>query len=127
MPDALNEKFNRLMPESEGPTLCYEISKPISVEGYEENFLIPARGLIAKYGEIRILNYFTSPIVWEEQAAIMDIGAHLEMGKYLKKIAFVNAPEKEIMARLIRTKLTSAEMRFFATAELKDAILWVKS
>ena len=115
------------MPESEGPALCYEISKPISAEGYEQNLLKPARELIKQYGEVRILNYFTSYQGWEEVAAEMDIMAHIELGRYVKKMAFVNAPEKEVMARLIKRPLTNAELRFFPTERLSDAVIWIKS
>jgi hypothetical protein len=123
----MNDKFNRLMPESEGPALCYEISKPISAVGYEQNLLKPAREVIKKYGELRILNYFTTYQGWEEQAAEMDIMAHMELGRYVKKMAFVNAPEKEVMARLIKKPLTGAELRFFPSERLADAIKWIKS
>ena len=127
MPRALNEKFNRLMPESEGSVLCYEINRPISLEGYEKNFLDPAQSIIKQYGELRLLNYFTNYQGWEEEAAIVDLSAHVTLGRYVKKMAFVNAPEKEVMARLIRQSLTNAELRFFPENLLKDAIKWVKS
>lgn len=123
----MNDKFNRLMPESEGATLCYEITKPISVIGYEENFLNPARAIIKKYGELRLLNYFNPYQGWEEDAAQLDIITHLELGSFMKKMAFVNAPEKEVMARLIRRPLTKGELKFFTKTQLQDAIIWVKS
>lgn len=123
----MNDKFNRLMPESEGPVLCYEISKPISAEGYEENFLVHVRRILETYGELRLLNYFTAYQGWEEQAAQMDLLAHVDLGKYVTKIAFVNAPEKEIMARLIRKTLIKGQLRFFSKNQLAEAIDWVKS
>jgi hypothetical protein len=123
----MNEKFNRLMPESEGATLCFEISKPITREGYVENFLNPAKRIIETYGEIRLLTYFTSYRGWEEQAAEMDMIAYLEMGQFVTKMAFVNTPEKEVMARLIKKPMIKGEVKFFTTERLQDAILWVKS
>ncbi len=123
----MNNKFNRLMPESEGPVLCYEISKPISAQGYEENFLVHVRKIIETYGELRMLNHFTSYQGWEEQAAQMDLFAHVDLGKYVTKLALVNAPEKEIMARLIRKSLIKGQLRFFGNHQLAEAIAWVKS
>jgi hypothetical protein len=123
----MNDKFNRLMPESEGPVLCYEISKPISSEGYAENFLKPVTKIIETYGEVRILTYFTSYRGWEEQAAEMDLIAHVEIGQFATKMAFVNTPEKEVMARLIRKPLIKGEVRFFTEDRLQDAIIWIKS
>ncbi len=123
----MNDKFNRLMPESEGSTLCYELSKPITKEGYEDNFLAPALQLINKYGEVRLLLYYTSYKGWEREAAEMDIASHVELGRYLKKLALVNAPEKEIMSRLIKQPLNKGEIRFFKTEQLDAALLWVKS
>ncbi len=123
----MNDKFNRLMPESEGATLCYELSKPITKQGYEENFLKPALQLVQKYGEVRLLMYYTSYKGWEKEAAEMDIAAHVELGRYLKKLALVNAPEKEIMSRFVKKPLNNAEMRFFKTEQLEQALAWVKS
>ncbi len=123
----MNDKFNRLMPESEGATLCYELSKPITKQGYEENFLAPALQLVHKYGEVRLLIYYTSYKGWEKEAAEMDIAAHVELGRYLKKLALVNAPEKEIMSRFVKQPLHNAELKFFKTAQLEQALAWVKS
>lgn len=123
----MNDKFNRLMPESGGATLCYELSKPISKEGYEQNFLTPALAVINKYGELRLLLNYVDYKGWEAEAAHMDIAAHVELGRYLKKLALVNAPEKEIMSRLIKKPLNDAELRFFKREQLQDAIEWVKN
>jgi hypothetical protein len=123
----MNEKFNRLMPESEGATLCYELSKPISKEGYEDNFLAPALQLVHKYGELRLLMHYTNYQGWEQEAAEMDIAAHVELGRYMKKMALVNAPDKEIMSRMLKKSLNHAELRFFKTDQLEEAIKWVKS
>lgn len=123
----MNEKFNRLMPESEGAALCYELSKPISKEGYEDNFLAPALQLVNKYGELRLLMYYTNYQGWEQEAAEMDIAAHVELGRYMKKMALVNAPEKEIMSRMVKKALNHGELRFFKTEQLQEAIAWVKS
>ncbi len=123
----MNDKFNRLMPESEGPTLCYELSKPISKQGYEENFLAPALRLVHKYGEVRLLLHYSHYQGWEQGAAEMDILAHVELGRFMKKMALVNAPEKEIMSRLLKQALNQAELRFFKTEQLQEAIAWIKS
>lgn len=122
----MNDKFNRLMPESGGSVLCYEITKPISVAGYEENFLKLARQIVKDKGELRVLNYYNPYQGWEEDAAELDIIAHVDLGRYVRKLAFVNAPEKEIMARLIKRPLTSAELRFFTKDQLPDALKWIK-
>ena len=123
----MNDKFNRLMPESEGATLCYELNKPISKEGYEQNFLAPALDIVSKYGELRLLMYYTSYKGWEQEAAEMDISAHVELGRHMKKMALVNAPEKEIMSRLVKKPMNHGELRFFKTEHLQEAITWVKS
>lgn len=123
----MTEKFNRLLPESSGATLCYEISKPITVEGYQSNFLEPAKKIIAEYGELRLVLYYIDYKGWEADAARQDLSMNLEMGKYLKKMALVNAPEKEIMARVLRQPLSSGELRFFDKDKLQDAIAWAKT
>ncbi len=123
----MNEKFNRLMPESEGRALCYEISKPISIQGYQENFLPYAEKIIETHGEFRLLLYYTDYRGWEEAAAELDLKQYAQWGKHMTKLALVNAPEKEIMARMIRNPLTSAQLRFFSKDRLGEALTWVKS
>lgn len=107
--------------------MCYEISKPISLEGYQGNFLGLAQKIIATYGEFRLLLYYTDYQGWEEQAAELDLKHYAEMGRHMTKLALVNAPEKELMARMIRNPLTNAELRFFAQNRLQEALEWVKS
>lgn len=114
------------MPESGGSLLCYEITKPISAVGYEENFLKLARKIVKDKGELRLLNYYNPYQGWEEDAAELDIIAHIDLGKFIRKMAFVNAPEKEVMARLIKKPLTPAEIRFFTKDQLSQALIWVK-
>lgn len=123
----MQKKFNRLMPESEGPVICYEISQPISEEGYAANFLSPARAIIETYGEVRLLLYFTQYQGWATRAAEMDISAHSEFGRYVTKLALVNAPEKEIMARLLKKPMIAGELKFFSAADLQEALRWIKS
>lgn len=122
----VNEKLNRLMPESEGPVLCYEITKPISLEGYEL-FLKLVRDILERYGEVRVLMYYSDYQGWEKGAAEMDFASHIEFGPKLVKLAIVNAPEKEIMARIIRKPLTGAELRFFSEEGLQEALAWIKA
>lgn len=120
------EKYNILMPESDDAALCIQVDKPISKEGYEENFCPRMRDMIARHGGVRLLLYFTNYQGWEPEAALTNMGALTEFGPKVIKYAMVNPPNKEILRRKVNGLLISGETRVFEASELQDAIAWVK-
>ncbi len=123
----MNEKYNTVMPETDDYTICMQVDKPISKEGYRDNFMPRLREMMDKHGELRILVYFKKYDGWEEQAAGFDIETTVNYGKFVKKMAFVNPPEKMIFNNKIREPLISGELEYFSEEDLKKAIKWVKS
>ncbi len=121
------DKFNPIMEESDDRTLCIRIEKPISTEGYEQNFLPRIKNMVGKYGEIRLLVYFKRYKGWEQGAAIDDIAATVEYGPLIRKVALVNPPEKEIVQHKMLKPLFKGDFRFFAEDDLQKAINWVKT
>lgn len=122
----INEKFNTIMPETTDRALCVMIDKPVSLEGYKDNFLPRAHKMIEQYGEARFLVYFKKYQGWEEEAAIMDFAATQTIGGKVNRFAIVNPPPKYIALQTLRKPLMSGETRYFNEDELQDAIIWVK-
>lgn len=124
---AVHEKYNTIMPETDEKTLCVEVDKPISGEGYRDNFLPRLKNMVEKTGEARILIYFKKYEGWEEQAANFDMQTTVEYGKFVKKLAFVNPPEKLVFKNKIKEPLFKGETQFFTETDLPKALSWVKS
>lgn len=123
----MNEKYNTVMPETDDRTLCMQIDKPISKEGYRDNFIPRIKEIIDKHGEIRILIYFKQYDGWEEQAAGFDIETTVQYGRYVKKLAFINPSEKMIFNNKIREPLIKGDTEYFEEEDLDKAIKWVKN
>jgi hypothetical protein len=121
-----NEKFNTIMPETTDRELCVMVDKPVSAEGYRENFLPRAEKMIAQFGELRFLVYFKKYQGWEEEAAMMDFAATHTIGNKIRRFAIVNPPQKYLALHTLRSPMLSGETRIFSETELQDAITWVK-
>lgn len=124
---AHEHKFNHIMEQSRDNILCFRIDKPISAEGYAENFLPRLSDILEKYDNARILLCYEEFKGWEKSAAIMDLQATAKYGSKIIKIALVNAPEKDILLKDFRKKLVKGEIEFFDKGQLDDAIKWVSN
>lgn len=123
----MNEKYNTVMPESDDTAICIQVDKPISKEGYRDNFLPKLTDMVQKKGEARILVYFQTFQGWEEEAAGFDMEAVATYGKYVGKLAFVNPPEKVIFKIKLQQPMIKGDVQFFAENDLQTALRWIKS
>lgn len=122
-----NPKFNPIMDESDDRAVCISVEKPISHEGYTENFLPRLDDMIQKHGEARVLVHFKEYKGWEENAAMEDMVAFLNYGQRVRKIALVNAPETKKRHLQLAKTLIAGDVEFFDTEHLPNAIDWVKA
>lgn len=116
------------MPESESNVFCLEIADRVTLSIYE-NVLEPAvRKIIAEYGDIKILLYYSGPFPgWDIDAAARDLQAMTELGRSVKKVALVNPPEQVLLRWQTLKPLVGGEIKFFTIKECKKALDWVKS
>lgn len=121
------DKYNPIMPESDDRVLCIRVEKPISSEGYSENFTPRIRAMIEKHGGIRFLIHFKEYQGWEAEAALMDMAGLVEFGPKVIKFAMVNPPKTEMLRYNVKKPLLSGEARTFEERELAEAIAWVKA
>lgn len=121
------EKYNEVMPQTTDRVLCIAVDKPVSVEGYEENFLPRIKKMIEKTGEIRLLIWWRHYKGWELGAAIDDLEATARFGSKVKKMAYVNAPEKLIEKVSIQKSLYAGQIHFYESDALDEALDWVNS
>ena len=117
---------DEIMPETEGPALCYRATRAVSNELYS-NYIERVKTSIKDYGEFRLLIFYKDFPGWDEQAASKDLPFYAEYGKYMKKLALVNAPEKEVMAKMLRKNIIGGELKIFSEDRLQEALTWIKT
>lgn len=102
------------------------VDKPVSIEGYKENFLPRIHEMLEKHGEIRLLVHFRAYQGWEEAAAAMDFSVTQQLGPKVRKFAMVNPPEKLITQYAIKKPLIGGEVKVFGDDNLEEAKKWVQ-
>lgn len=120
------DKFNKITNESSGCLLCIIVDKPISLEGYTQNFLPRAQQIIEEYGELRLLVDYEFYQGWEEEAARLDMANVIEGGKFLTRIALINPPDRVVFQVKLKEPLLGGEIRIFNRDQLAEAMVWVK-
>lgn len=114
------------MPETTDRELCIMVDRPMSAEGYKDNFMPRIQAMLEKYGELRILAYFKNYQGWEQEAATMDFATTPLIATKLKKCALVNPPESILLAAAIKKPITLGETKVFTEQELSQALVWIK-
>ncbi|MGH1455986.1 MAG: STAS/SEC14 domain-containing protein [Alphaproteobacteria bacterium] len=122
-----NKKFNTIMPQTTDRVLCIEIDKLITAEGYAQNFLPKLKSMIEKHGELRLLINYKEFKGWEKNAAQMDLETSAKHAKNLKKLALINAPEKEIFQKTLKKDIMGGDVKFFKNTEFDKALEWVSN
>lgn len=122
----MSEKFNTIMPETTDRVLCIMVDKPVSAEGYTQNFLPRIEEMITHHGEIRLLVYFKNYQGWEEEAALIDFTMTPKLGSHVKRFAMVNPPQKLLALLNLKKPLITGETHSFNETELDEALLWVQ-
>ncbi len=122
----MNNKFNTIMPETTDRELCIMVDRPMSAEGYRDNFMPRIQTMLEKHGELRILAYFKKYQGWEEEAAAMDFSSTQIIAPNLRKCARVNPPESMLVMNAIKKPITLGETRVFTEEELPQALAWIK-
>ncbi len=121
------EKYNTIMPQTNEKILCVQIDKVISEEGYKQNFIPKVEKMLKTQGEIRILIYYKEFKGWEKNAAMMDLQTSAEYADKIKKLALVNAPDKEIFQKKLKQEIMGGNIGFFSEEDIEQAIKWVSN
>ena len=126
MNNSRNDKFNTIMPETEANIICIQVDKPISEQGYKENFILKIQNILEDYDTFKILVYYKEFKGWEENAAQLDMAAFVDFGSRLEKLALVNPPHKEILSRKLMKPMVGGDIQIFKENDLKLALSWIK-
>ena len=124
----MGQKYNRIMPESEGNVLCVEIADRVTLKDYE-TIIRPAICNIAdNYDEYNSLVFYSEPFPgWDLDAAARDLETMTEYAGNLRKVALVDPPEKVLVRWQALKPLLGGELRFYTSQEFDKALSWVKT
>lgn len=126
MSDKVPDFHDEIMPETAGPVLCYRATRAVTLELYND-YIARVKASIAEFGEFRLLIYYSHFPGWDEPAAEQDLAFYTEYGKYMRKLCLVNAPEKEILAKMLRKNMIGGELKVFSEEHLATALAWIKA
>ncbi len=116
---------NEMMPETIRPALCYYARRIITPPLYAQ-YVEQVELSIKEFGHFRILIKYDRFPGWDSEAAEEDLNFYVTYGKYMKKMALVNAGEKEVMAKLMRKPLIGGELKIFSAAHFDKALTWIR-
>lgn len=123
MPD----HYNEIMPESDDRVLCIRITKPITEDGYKNNFLPRIDAMVSKHGGVRLLAWYDQYKGWEENAAKENMISTILYAGKVRKIALINPPESRLIDAKIKMPVVGGEIKIFNDNEFETALAWVRS
>jgi hypothetical protein len=123
----MSEHFNEIMPQSDDRVLCLRITKPITGDGYQQNFITRLDQMIDRHGEIRLLVWYADYKGWEEDAARNNMLSAVQYGQKICKVAMIDPPQSRIIDAKIKAPLLSGEVRIFTATEFDQALDWVRT
>jgi hypothetical protein len=115
------------LPESDDKAFCYAVNGRITRQAYDSSFVPGLEEIRQKRGAVYMVVYFYNYEGWDESAMISDLETHLEYGRHVKRIAFVNAPEKFKLKMKLMDEHTAGEVRYFDEDDYDSAVSWVKT
>ncbi len=116
-----------LMPESDKGALCVAVSGTIRKEDHERVIYRELAERIKRDGHFSMLVHFTPEYKgWEHDAAEVSMKSIVEFGKYARRLAYVNPPEKKILQNKLAAPILGGEIRYFDAEDLPMALKWIK-
>jgi len=117
-----------ILPESDDFTLCLRFDGAVTKQDHYDNLVVPMRAMIEKHGYYNLLIFHAQTYQgYEPDAAEQSFNSINEMGKYARRIAYVNPTARKLFQTNLTRVLLGKEVKNFDTAELEAAIMWVKA
>ncbi len=117
-----------VLPQTDENTLCVELRGLIRRDDHKRNLHDNIEKMVARQGWFKMLVYFGPEYQgWEHGAAEFSMGSIIDLGKYARKLAYINPPEKKILQNKLAAPLLSGEIRYFDQNHFQDAVDWIKA
>ena len=117
-----------VLPETNNHTLCLEFTGLIRAEDHRRNLQSNLQKMINRDGWFNMLIHYSPDFRgFEKDAASTSMQSIIDQGKYARRLAYVNPPEKKILQNKLAAPLFTGEIRYFGPDDMDEALEWVKS
>lgn len=118
-----------ILPQTDDCTLCLRFTGVVTKQDHYDGMVVPGMAIIERNGFYNLLiEYAPDYKGLTRDAADQRFRLINDWGKYGQRVAYVNpSPRLVFMTKLARVLLGRADVRFFGTDELDDAIAWAKA
>ncbi len=115
------------LPESRDDILAVSMHGRIVLADYVPNFYNPMAAIVKKHGHFRLLvHYATDFGGWGKDAADLSFQSIYEYGRFARKIAYINPPEKKMFQVKLTGNLLSGDVRIFDKSQRDEALSWIR-
>lgn len=115
-----------VLPGTQGDILCIAFRDYVRLAEYQPDFYDRMKRVVDEYGHYRLLvHYRTDFKGWEKDAAALSFQSISEMGKFARRIAYVNPPERKIFQTKLQESMLGDEVRIFNEEEYDEALAWL--
>lgn len=117
-----------ILPQTDDYTLCLRFSGVVTKEEHYNSMSVPGLAIIERHGFYNlVIEYAPDYQGLTPEAADQRFRLIGDWGKYGAHVAYVNPSARLMfMTKLARILLGKADVRFFATSELDEAIAWAR-
>lgn len=123
----INKKTVTIMPETHDAVLCVTFTGTLTDEDYLEYFERPLKKIVDSYGYVNALICFDEAFSgWTQAAADLSFKCLSTYLPKARRIGYVNAPDSRLLLMKMLEPISTADTRFFETAQLQDALKWVE-
>ena len=121
-----NAKTVDILPETGGAILCVRFTGTVNADDYTTYFEQPLEKIVSAYGHTSVLIFFDDSFCgWTPEAADLSFKCISTYSPKARRLAYVNAPDSRRLMMKMLEPISSAETRFFETAQIQDALNWV--
>lgn len=115
-----------ILPETDEHTLCVRFTGLIRKEDHKLNLRDRLAAMVEKDGWYSMLIEYKDFVGWEHDAADISLRSIMDFGKFARRLAYVNPPEKKVMQTKLTAPLFGGEMQFFDEGDFDAALEWVR-
>lgn len=120
-------KTLQILPETNNATLCISATGRVTAEDFSELFEKPLLQILEKYDHYNLCMVYEPAFEgWTEEAADLSFKCISVCSPKVRKAAYVNPPQSRMLMMKMLEPLMNAEIRYFDSAEIQDALEWVK-
>lgn len=116
------------LPESNDDTLCLRFDGAVTKKDHYDELVVPMRAMVQKHGYYNLLIFFSPTYKgYEPDAAEQSFNTINELGKFARRIAYVNPTARKIFQTNLTRILLGKDVRNFDTSDYAAAVAWLKA